>query len=88
MKLKYIFLSLFFVSAFTLCAQKNIYESAKFDELSAEHYVLAILPFLTHLDLVDNISKSELNALEKKEGIAVQNALETYFSKRKKKKKF
>lgn len=69
-------------------AQKNIYESAKFDDLSEEHQMLAIIPFLTHLDLEDNISKKELQVLEKKEGYAVQNALETYFSKRKKKKKF
>ena len=69
-------------------AQKNIYESARFDDLSAEHEVLAILPFLTRLDLKNNISENELKSLEEKEGIAVQDALETYFSKRKKKKKF
>ncbi len=72
-----------------LChAQKNIYESDKFDLFSKEHKVLAILPFLTNLDLKDDISKEDLIAREKKEGYAVQNALETYFSKRKKKKKF
>lgn len=69
-------------------AQKNIYESAKFDDLSSEHEVLAIIPFLTNLDLRDEISKEELKALEEKEGYAVQNALETYFSRRKRKKKF
>lgn len=50
--------------------------------------MLAILPFLTHLDLKDDMTKEELRALEKKEGLAVQDALETYFSRRKKKKKF
>lgn len=69
-------------------AQKNIYESDKFDELSREHQNLAIIPFLTHLELKDNIPDKELRGLEKKEGYAVQDALETYFSKRKKKKKF
>ena len=69
-------------------AQKNIYESNKFDDLSEDHQVLAIIPFLTKLDLTDDISKTELKNLEEKEGYAVQNALETYFSKRKKKKKF
>ncbi len=69
-------------------AQKNIYESDKFDELSREHQNLAIIPFLTHLELKDNITDNELRGLEKKEGYAVQDALETYFSKRKKKKKF
>lgn len=76
-------LSFIFVSA-----QKNIYESRKFDDLSQKHEMLAILPFLTNLDLKDGISKTELKVLEEKEGYAVQNALETYFSQRKKKKKF
>lgn len=67
-------------------AQKNIYESERFQELGKEHLTLAIIPFLTHLDLKDNISDKELKDLEGKEGYAVQNALETYFSKRKKKK--
>lgn len=72
----------------SLNAQKNIYESDKFDLFSKEHKVLAIMPFLANLDLEDNISKENLMDREKKEGYAVQNALETYFSKRKKKKKF
>ena len=69
-------------------AQKNIYESDKFDELSSDHQNLAIIPFLTNLELEDDISSAELKDLEQKEGHAVQDALETYFSKRKKKKKF
>lgn len=68
-------------------AQKNIYESVNFDELSADHEVLAILPFLTNLELNEKISKPEQKRLEQNEGYAVQNALETYFSKRSKKKK-
>ncbi len=71
-----------------LNAQKNIYESNKFDVISKEHKELAILPFICHLELKEKISKKDLRALEKKEGYAVQNALETYFLKRKKKKKF
>lgn len=69
-------------------AQKNIYESDKFNGLSENHEVLAIVPFLTNLDLKDEISKDELKRRSEKEGYAVQNALETYFSKRKRKKKF
>lgn len=72
----------------TLSAQKNIYESKNFDELSREHQVLAILPFLTNLDLKYEISRKELKVMEEKEGYAVQNALETYFYQRKRKKKF
>ncbi|MDT7829944.1 hypothetical protein RQM65_14850 [Pricia sp. S334] len=69
-------------------SQKNIYESRKFDALTDPHEVLAIIPFLTHLDLEHEISEDELKAREEEEGYAVQNALETYFSQRKKKKKF
>lgn len=84
---KIFFYTLIFVG-FTLHAQKNIYESNKFDSFAKEHKVLAILPFLTNLDLKDAVSKEDLDSREEKEGYAVQNALETYFSKRKKKKKF
>lgn len=69
-------------------AQKNIYESSKFDNLSQGHEILAIMPFLTTLDLKDQVTKEELKQREEMEGLAVQNALETYFSKRKRKKKF
>lgn len=81
-------LYLFLLTTVAMNAQKNIYESDKFEILSSEHEVLAIIPFLTNLELKDKISKEELKALEKKEGYAVQDALEVYFSKIKKKKKF
>lgn len=87
-KKKTLMLLLFSVATVVLYSQKNIYESAKFDELAFEHETLAILPFLTNLDLDEELSKQELNELEEREGYAVQNALETYFSKRRKKKKF
>ncbi len=86
--MKRIFFSVCLLIAFVATAQKNIYESRKFDELTEEHDVLAIIPFLTHLDLEDKVSKKELHLREEKEGYAVQNALETYFSQRRKKKKF
>ncbi len=81
---------LFFItllSCFAVLAQKNIYESPNFDDLSSNHNLLAIIPFLTNLDLNEKVSKSEQKRLEQNEGYAVQNALETYFSKRSKKKK-
>lgn len=69
-------------------AQKDIYESLRFDELSKNHKELAILPFFAHLDLKQTLSKEEKKVLEQKEGYAVQNALELYFLQPKKKKKF
>ncbi len=83
-----VILYFFLLGTLTLSAQKNIYENARFDELSDDHRVLAILPFLTNLDLKNMANEDDLKSLEEKEGYAVQDALETYFSKRKKKKKF
>lgn len=71
-----------------LWGQKDIYESVRFDELSAEHATLAIIPFFTHLDLEQDLSKEEQSRLEELEGKAVQDALETYFGRGKKRKKF
>ena len=72
----------------TAVAQKNIFQSNRFDELSQDHQVLAIIPFFTHLDLDEELSRSEKQRLEQKEGYAVQDALETYFGRGKKRKKF
>ncbi|MEP2238174.1 MAG: hypothetical protein ABJI22_07415 [Maribacter sp.] len=85
--MKRILFLLALISSFTVMAQKNIYESPSFDNLSSDHNVLAIIPFLTNLDLNEKVSKTEQKRLEENEGYAVQNALETYFSKRSKKKK-
>ena len=84
---KVLILFLLFGSSLAL-AQKNIYEHRRFDELSQNHEVLAIVPFITNLDLENDVDGDELAKLAQIEGYAVQNALETYFSRRKKRKKF
>ena len=76
------------VSGWVLTAQKNIYESTRFNELGMQHELLAIVPFITQLDLEQNVSEKELKELAEREGYAVQDALETYFSIRKRRKKF
>ena len=81
-------LFLLFFAVALVSAQKNIYEHRRFDELSKDHRSLAIVPFITNLDLKEQVDPNELAELAKREGFAVQNALETYFSKRKKRKKF
>ncbi|MBO6588808.1 MAG: hypothetical protein JJ885_08390 [Muricauda sp.] len=68
--------------------QKNIYESIRFDEYTEDHEILAIVPFIANLELKKAVDQDELEVLAQKEGYAVQNALETYFSRRKKRKKF
>ena len=84
---KFLFVALLAFSTL-INAQKNVYESSKFDVLSKDHQLLAIIPFFTHLELEEKISEEESKKLEEKEGYAVQDALETYFGLGKKKKKF
>ncbi len=78
----------FFLGLAAATAQKDIYLSNHFQELSNDHKVLAIIPFFTHLDLEQSVSDRELDRLEEKEGYAVQDALETYFGRGRKRKKF
>ncbi len=84
---KFLIVTLFSFSSL-INAQKNVYESDKFDVLSQDHQMLAIIPFFTHLELEEKITEEESKKLEEKEGYAVQDALETYFGLGKKKKKF
>ena len=84
---KIVLVSFFFIGLLVK-GQKNIYESSRFDELTESHETLAIIPFIAKLELEQSISKDELKELAKREGYAVQDALETYFSKRRKRKKF
>ncbi|WP_343485809.1 hypothetical protein [Allomuricauda sp. d1] len=86
--MKQYLLILFFLTGTFLQAQKDIYESPRFDELSEEHEVLAIVPFITQLKLDSGQSQNEVKELAEREGYAVQDALESYFSRRKKRKKF
>ncbi|MCE2612635.1 DUF4136 domain-containing protein [Flavobacteriaceae bacterium D16] len=79
---------LFAFCSIQLWGQKDIYESVRFDELSENHTTLAIIPFFAHLDLEKELTKGEQIKLEELEGKAVQNALETYFGRGKKRKKF
>ena len=85
---KYALLTALLMVFGVVSAQKNIYQSNRFGELSKDHEVLAILPFFTHLDLGEQLPPEELRRLEQKEGYAVQDALETYFGRGRKKKKF
>jgi len=86
--MKKLFLIALLACSTLLNAQKNVFESSKFDVLSKDHQLLAIIPFFTHLELEEKISKEESIKLEEKEGYAVQDALESYFGLGKKKKKF
>lgn len=68
--------------------QKNIYENKQFKIISAGHQKLAILPFLANVNLDQELSDEMQKELESSEGYAVQEALETYFLKMEKRKKY
>ena len=86
--LRIAFLCALWLVSGNVMGQKNIYLSGSFDGLSSDHQVLAILPFFTNLELGEEVAASEIRRLEQQEGYAVQDALETYFGRGKKKKKF
>lgn len=67
-------------------AQKKIYVSSKFEELSKNHKTIAILPFQTTLNLSSSTDEN-IDDLIAKESYAVQEALESYFLNRTQKKK-
>jgi|TARA_B110000977_G_C11074673_1_gene490713 hypothetical protein len=68
--------------------QKNIYENKQFKNISASHQSIAILPFLASVNLAQELSNEMQLELEASEGYAVQEALETYFLKIEKRKKY
>ncbi|HMU45332.1 MAG TPA: hypothetical protein PKC72_03140 [Chitinophagaceae bacterium] len=71
---------------------KEIYTNPDFITLAKDHSTLAILPFDVTLNLrpkeKEKLKPGELEDLQKKEGDAVQSALQTYFLKQKEKDEF
>lgn len=71
---------------------KEIYTNPQFDLIAQNHTNLAILSFDVLLNLrpkeKEKLKPGELEALEKKEGDAVQSAIQTYFLKEKEKEDF
>ncbi len=81
-------LLLILIASTKVLAQKNIYENINFEQLSQNHKLLAILPFSSQINLSTNVDSTTKTNLEVNEGEAVQDALESYFLKFKKRKKF
>jgi len=71
---------------------KEIYTNPRFDSIAKEHSNLAIIPFDVSINLrpkeKEKLKAGELENLEKKEGEAVQSAIQTYFLKQKEKESF
>lgn len=71
-----------------LAQTREIYTNANFKTLAKDHKVLAVLPFKTMLKLrpkevEKNGGPAGVAVLEKREGLAVQSAVHSYFLKRK-----
>lgn len=76
------------VALASLAQTREIYTNANFRNMAQNHKVLAILPFKTTLQLrpkevEKNGGAAGVAVLEKREGLAVQSAMHSYFLKRK-----
>lgn len=72
---------------------REVYVNPNFKTLAKDHKTLAILPFITTLDLrpkeVEKAGGAEgVKELEKREGLGVQSAMHSYFLKRKEERDF
>jgi hypothetical protein len=76
----------------TFAQTKEIYTNPGFSALSRTEKTLAILPFTASINLRPRqrakVTEAQLTEMEKQSGLEVQNALQTYFLKRKAKKSF
>lgn len=88
--MKHLFLAfaLLFTVGVAAAQTREIYTSPKFKELAKDHKILAVLPFRATLQLRPNeVAKNGgaegVHALEVREGLNVQSALQSYFLKQK-----
>ena len=69
-------------------AQTNLYQHPEFESKTANHKLVAILPFDANVNLrpkqMKDITKDQLAELEKNEGLSIQSAMYSWFLKRKK----
>ncbi len=79
---------LFLFNLNSAMAQTNLYQHPEFDELTAEHKIIAILPFDASVNLrpkqMKDMSALQMAELEKSEGLSIQSAMYSWFLKRKK----
>lgn len=79
-----------FISVFSQ-AQTKLFVDPEFNTIAKQHKTIAILPFEVTIKLrpkqMKDISQEQLATMEKKEGISIQNAMYSWFLKRKKRGK-
>ena len=82
---------LFLITGVLGFGQTNLYEHPDFEVIAKDHKTIAILPFKTIIKLrprqMKDMTEEQLRQMEIDEGLAVQNAMHSWFLKRKKQKK-
>lgn len=80
---------LFLLNLNSIEAQTNLYQHPNFEVKTADHKIIAILPFDANVSLrpkqMKEITPEQFAELEKNEGLSVQSAMYSWFLKRKKK---
>ena len=75
------------IISFLSLGQTSLYENPQFDQIAADHKVIAILPFSTSVKLrpkqMKELSKSDIEKLEESEGYSIQRFMYSWFLKRK-----
>ncbi|PRP67561.1 hypothetical protein [Nonlabens agnitus] len=85
---KFYFSILAMLITFTAFAQTHLYQHEDFDQITADHKTIAILPFDATIKLrpkqMKELSQDQLTSMEQKEGENIQEAMYSWFLKRKK----
>ncbi len=78
--------TIFFLLVFVGYSQTRLYENPKFDEIAKNHKIIGILPFRTTISLrpkqMKEITPEQLSKMQESEGIAIQQAMFSWFLKR------
>ena len=90
--MKRIFMFIFMLClSFVAPAQTHFYENPDFDQLTAGHEIIAIVPFSASVNLrpkqMKDISTEQLAKMEESEGLSIQSAMYSWFLKREKQNK-
>lgn len=79
---------LFLFNLNSAMAQTNLYQHPEFDQLTADHKIIAIIPFQASVNLrpkqMKEMTAAQMQELEESEGLSIQSAMYSWFLKRKK----
>ncbi len=85
---KLVMAMLFLFNLNSAMAQTNLYQHPDFEKLTADHKVIAIVPFQASVNLrpkqMKEMTTDQMKELEKSEGFSIQSAMYSWFLKRKK----